>query len=392
MNQIEPDNNNNEKNISIESDNNQIESEQNNKKAQNMISDNNIDNIDKNNSIINNNMIEENIQVIKDNNNITNDNNINNNNIIDNSNIRNINDIINNDSIDILEIEEESKPYNPVFTFCFKLFFILNILAYIQSYSKSFEIKKYTLTIWPIINKNQYYRAVTGYFYHFTFFDLLISMIGLFLTTKYLEREIGSIYTILIIFYGIISNSILYLTIMWIFRIVLRYYEYNIVYQCGFTSIDFCLYLSYFLLKKNYNRNINFSFIDLRGATSVYYVIIIFQLITPSPSLIFNICGASGAFLIFGIIKYFGLPRNYWINDMEKFFRLNKTKNCGFKNFLGYFSINENENISNNVKEFDYFFDKINNKNEIIDNNIDIDKTTISRNNDSHRDNTNNNI
>ena len=40
---------------------------------------------------------------------------------------------------------------------------------------------------------------------------------------------------------------------------------------------------------------------------------------------------------------------------MEKILGLNKTKNCEIKYFFGYFSINENDNIINNVKEFDYF-------------------------------------
>jgi len=304
------------------------------------------------NEILNNNIIE---------NNIIDNNNLDNNNIINNEN--NIND--NNDSINIPEIEED---YDPQFTFSFKILLILNTLGYMHSFLKTYELKNYSLCLWPIANKAQYYRMITSHFYHFGFFDYLTTMIGLFFATKYLEPEIGSIYTILIVFHGIIITSLFYLITMWLFKTILRFLEYNFIYQSGFSSIDFCLYLSYFLLKKNYRRNISLSFIDLRGIHSVYFVILIFQLITPSASIILNLCGTLSAFIIFKICKYFTLPRNYWINETEKILGLSGNKNCCFKSFLGYYSISENETILNNVREFDFFLDNINkSKSMIID-------------------------
>ena len=367
------------KNISIgDSNNNQTESEQNdnikdhNNKPQ--ILENNINN-DNNNSIINN-TTEENISENIENNNIMinhiNNSQENNN----NNNIQNINNHIIDDSINIPPVEEEPKPYNPKLTFSFKIFFILNTLSYIQSFYKLYDLKKYTLCLWPIINKYQYYRLITNHFYHLGFFDYLITMIGLFFATKYLEREIGSIYLILIIFYGIIMSSILYIIVIWMFKTILRFSEYNFIYQCGFSSIDFCLYLSYFLLKKNYNNNIDLSFIELRGLHSVYFAILIFQLITPSASIIINISGVFSASLIYRYIKFFGLPRNYWINDIEKLFGLNKINNCQIKCILGYISINENDIIKNNVKEFDYFLDNINKQKKNIKKN---DKNNVNK-------------
>ena len=240
--------------------------------------ENNISNISNSNQNINTE--ENNINEIL-NHNIMENNNIDNNNIINNEN--NIND--NNDSINIPEIEEIN---DPQFTFSFKILLILNTLGYIHSFFKSYELKNFSLCLWPIINKAQYYRIITSHFYHFGFFDYLTTMIGLFFATKYLESEIGSIYTILIVFHGIIITSLFYLIIMWIFKTILRFLEYNFIYQSGFSSIDFCLYLSYYLLKKNYRRNISLSFIDLRGIHSVFFVIFIFQLITPSASIILN--------------------------------------------------------------------------------------------------------
>jgi membrane associated rhomboid family serine protease len=326
------------------------------------ISKNNVDMNNNNNSFINDtteaNIIE--------NNNIINNNIIINNNSINIDNIQNINNQINDDSNNAQTLEEYYEPYNPNTTFSFNILFTLNTLAYIHSYYKTFELKKYTLCLWPIINKNQYYRLITSHFYHFGFIDYFIAMICLFFITRYLEREIGSIYCILITFYGMILISIIYIIIMWIFKYILRSEEYNLIAQCGFSSIDFCLYLSFFLLKKNYRRNINISYIELRGIHSAFFMILILQLITPSASIITNMAGAASSFIIFRYIKYFCLPRNYWICDMEKFFGLNKPyTNCKIKSFVGYFAVKENDTISNNIKELDYFFNNINKEKSI---------------------------
>ena len=323
------------------------------------ISSNNNDNLF--NNSIEQNATESNISENIDNNII--DNDVLNNNSINNNTNNNINmDEINNqnennnDSINFPDFEAISEIYNPKFSFSFILFFLLNTLAYVHSYSKSFQLKNFTLCLYPVINKNQYYRLISCHFFHFGFFDYLTTMLGLYFTTKYLEREIGSIYTILIIFHGLVFSSIFYILIMWIFKALLRYSEYNFVFQCGFSSIDFCLFLSYFLLSKNYRSNLNFSFIDLRGIHSVFLVILIFQLITPSASIVLNMCGTLSAFLSFNFFKYFSLPMNYWIKDTERLLHLDKRKNCEIKTLIGYFSINENENIIKNVKQLDSFF------------------------------------
>ena len=360
-NNIEEEENNN-KNISVENENNnEIGSEKNEaipNNYENSANQNENNNIYQNTTAVN-------LSQSIDNNNIIN-NNYNNSNSENNNNIENFNNQINNDSINVPEIEQEIEPeiyipkYN--FTFSFKLFFILNTLAYIHSKFNSYQLKNYTLCLYPIINKQQYYRLISSHFYHFGFFDYLSTMLGLFLATKYLEKEIGSIYTILIIFHGLILTSVFYIIVMWLFRTLFRFSEYNFnfIFQCGFASIDFCLFLSYFLLKKNFRSNLSFSFIELRGIHAVYFVILVFQLITPSASIILNLCGTLTAFLVFKVCKYFSLPRNYWISDVEKIFGLNKIRNCSIKIFLGFISINENETVINNVKELDYFFDNLN--------------------------------
>ena len=348
-------------NSNVQTESDQIDPVSNNPPSQ--LSDNII------NESINQNTTESNISENIENNNIIVNNLENNNDIINNNNINNIDNInnqINSNSINLPEIEQEQKIYDPKLTFSFKLFLTLNILAYIHSNFKSYKLKNFSLCLYPIFYKNQYYRLITSHFYNYSFFDYCLTMIAFFFATKYLEREIGSMYVILIIFHALIITSILYITFMWLSKFLIKYTEYNFTFQCGFSSIDFCLFLSYFLLEKNYRRNISLSFLDFRGVYSVYFVILVFQLITPSASLILNLCGTLSAFLVFNILKYISLPRNYWIGDFEKLLGLNKKKNCEFKEFLGYFSINENDAIINNIKELDYFLD---NKNKVKNDN-----------------------
>ena len=302
----------------------------------------------------------------------SNKNNINNstsNQIIDphddiiNNNIRDTNnDVINNNgnnnnySENLPEIENEEKKIEYKLTFSFKLFLLLNTLAYLHTKSPSFALKNYTLCLYPIINKNQYYRLITCHFYHSNFFDYLTNMIGFIFATKYLEQEIGSAYTFIITIHGLFYTSILYLVEIWIFIFIFRAQEYYFMQQNGFNGTIFCLYLSYFLLKKNSENNINFAFLDIKGIYLIYLIILLFQLISPSYSFLFNICGTVSSFLMFGIIKFISFPLNYWVNDFEKIIGLDIKRNSFIKNFLGYYSINDNVIIKNSITQFDSFF------------------------------------
>ena len=337
-----------------------------------------------------NNIIENNDQIE----NITNEN-IRNNDSINNINNNNFNDNqINTSSNNNNQIiEEVPEIYNPKITFSFLFFISLNTLGFIHSFLNSYDLKNYSLCLWPILNKKQYYRLFASHFYHYGVFDFLTTMTGLYLITKHLEREIGSIYTIVIAVHGMIIASFLYLLTMWVFKSVSKITEYNFIYQCGFSSVDFCLYMSYFLLKKNYRSHLDLSFIELRGIHSVYIVIIIFQLITPSASLILNICGTFSAVIVFKINKYITLPKNDWVLDTEKFLGLNKQDNKSniLKDLVGYFSTTENDVIKKNLCELDYFFCKSTNKNLRVFSH-DIENVAISRNNRYANNNQNNNF
>ena len=350
------------------------EKKENTIKLNNLESNNKIDNLEdlnqtsnlNNNNIINNNSESINNNNLIENNNININNNtsINNNDInIDNSNHNNTISNLNNDNINnqnnnnsIIEEEDNEElevKFNPIITFSFTLFFILNMLFYCYTYYRPNQKKNFLLCLWPIINKNQYYRLILCHFCHQGFLDFSLSMLGLFYITKYLERDIGSIYLIIIALHGMIITSLSYLMFIWLFKFLFRSYRYNFTSQGGFSGIVFCLLLSYYLLKKNNSRNLYFNIDEFKGVYFVYLIILVIQFLSPSSLFILNISGTFSSFLIFSLNKFLSLPKNLWISDMEKIFGLDNPKNK-IKIILGYFSINDNEVIVNNAKEFDY--------------------------------------
>ena len=338
---------------------NEIEqNKENNIKNNDIIENNNIQNesnITNNTDIINESQ-NNNDNIINNEINISNNSDGNNNtNNITNENTENINNSIVNDSVDLDEEEIAEEKFNPTFTFSFKLFFILNSLSYYYTYYTSNKLKYFSLCLWTIINKNQYYRLISSHFCYKGFLDYFLSMLGFFYLTKYLERQIGSIYLILFVFHAMIITSILFLGFMWLFKFMLMSCSFNFIEQGSFSGVDFCLYLSYFLLKKNRSANINIlNSLDFKGVYLVYLTMLLIQFLSPTSMFFLNISGTLAAFLIFALLKSFTLPKNKWVNDIEKLINLDNPKSV-VKNILGYYSLNDNENIIENVKEFDYF-------------------------------------
>ena len=321
----------------------------------NIIQENNIQNESNISQNISDNITNNNINETNNNNNIIGNNNNpenNNNNIITNGNLEDNNNNITNDSMNLEDEEIVDVKFNPIFTFSFKLYFILNTLSYYYTYYRENKIKNFSLCFFPIFYKNQFFRIISCHFVYQGFLDYFLSMLGLFYLTKYLEREIGSVYLLLISFHGMILSSIFNLCFFLLFKFLFRGWAHYFIEQCSFSGIDFCLFLSYFLLKKNITRDISFNSVDFRGTYFVYIVIVLIEFLSPSAMFLLNISGTLAAFFIFKINKYSTLPKNKWIIETEKILCLNDNKNY-IKNILGYYAINDDKIIIENVKEFD---------------------------------------
>jgi hypothetical protein len=175
-------------------------------------------------------------------------------------------------------------------------------------------------------------------------------MLGLFYITKYLEREIGTLYLLIISFHAMILSSFINLFILLLFKRLFNIWVHYFLEQCSFSGIDFFLFLSYFLLDKNQSKNITINSIDFKGTYLVYLVILLTEFLCPSAMFLLNISGTLAAYFIFKGNKHCTFPDSKSIDETEKMLCLDDKKNY-IKNILGYYAINDDKNIIENVRE-----------------------------------------
>jgi membrane associated rhomboid family serine protease len=295
---------------------------------------------------------EENNTVIHNENNVINNNDNNNiyniNEILDNNNSQNVNILQNNDDID----QNNNIEYNHKITFTTLCILILNTLAIIHSHLYSSEIYKFILYLWTIKYRHQYYRILTNHYYHISFLDYLTYIIFIFIYLKRLEKEIGSLLLFIICFYNQLLISIIFLIITSLCKFLMYSIEYDFEIQNGFSSTIISLYLTYFLLSKNKNINLEFGIFNFKQIYSVFFLLFICKILLPHSNYIGNFSGILSGYIIFILGKFYILPRYEWINNFEKSFGLNKQNNFFVKK-LGYIYVEWKEDIKNNFKDFE---------------------------------------
>ena len=305
---------------------------------------------------------------------IQNENNVINNNydINNNNNMYNINEILdnnNNQNVNILQNVNNNEQNNIIennnkITFITLYILILNTLAIIHSHLFSSELYNYILYLWTIKYRYQYYRIITNHYYHTSFLDYLTYIIIIFIYLKRLEKEIGSLLLFIICFYNQLLISIIFLIITSLCKFLMYSIEYDFEIQNGFSSTIISLYLTYFLLSKNKNINLELGIFNFKQIYSVFFILFICKILLPHSSFIGNISGILSGYIIFILGKYYIFPRYNWINEFEKNFGLNKQNNFFVKK-LGYIYVEYNEDIKNNFKDFEL---KKNNKKNYTEN------------------------
>ena len=300
--------------------------------------------------MISNNTEEENDTEIQNVNNVinNNDNLYNINEILDNNNNQNVNIIQNNDNNEL----NNNIEYNNKITFATLCLLILNTLGIIHSHLNSTEIYKYILYLWTIKYRYQYYRILTNHYYHISFLEYLTYIIILLIYLKRLEKEIGSLLLLIICFYNQILISIIFLTITSSCKFLIYSIEYDFEIQNGFSSTGISLYLTYFLLSKNKNINLELGIFNFKQIYSVFFLLFICKILLPHSNFIGNISGILSGYFIFILGKYYILPKYDWIKEFEKKFGLNKQNNFFVKK-LGYIYVEWKEDIRNNFKDFE---------------------------------------
>ena len=209
----------------------------------------------------------------------------------------------------------------------FIFLFTLNIIMYITFNYYNFKISDYSITLFPILIKNQFYKLITHHFIHYGICHLLIELFFTFYICKYLEKMIGTLYTFSLIFIMIIMTSLTYILIIFLFKILgkIIYIDYNgdFMFECGMSSLLFSLYSYIIDFKKNKNKLIkllNFAVIKMKYSS--YYILIALSLFTPNTTFLGNVCGIISAYIIKNIFGYSILPKYVGVYDFELYFNL----------------------------------------------------------------------
>lgn len=268
------------------------------------------------------------------------------------NNIYNVN-VSENQNRLLNQIKEKKKRKNeldimiyPTFTF----FLIINLGFYFYRKYYSIRLSKFSISLWPILFKYQLYRLITHHFIHYGICHLFIELYFSFYICKYLEKNMGTLYSFYLIFIMIIMTSITYFTLIFLFKFFGKfinfYYNCDFIYECGMSSLLFSLYSYIIDFQKNKNKNIrliNIAIVKMRYSS--FYILIALSLFTPNTTFLGNLCGIISAKIIKNKLKNSIFPKFRGVYNFEKKFNLNN-----YKKF--YFSIIEkNEEMKETLKE-----------------------------------------
>ena len=273
----------------------------------------------------------------------------------------------------------------------FFFLFILNLSLYLYWKYYYIRLSYFSISLYPIMNKYQFYRFLTHHFMHYGIFHLFVELLITFFICKNLEKMIGTLLSFNIILIMTIMTSFLYFFLIFIFKLIVLIfnmnYNFDFMYECGMSSLLFSLYTYMTQFKKNKDKFIKIlNLIAIKSRFSPFYVLIILTFFTPNRTFLGNICGILSAYIIKSLFGYHILPKYEGINDFEAFFKLNYCK-CFYTSI-----IEMNEEMKSNVMEI-YTILNLNptiNKQEELG--IQMDEIQNNSNNNSDNNETNENI
>ncbi len=241
-------------------------------------------------------------------------------------------DFVQNQERDERKKRKKKKKSKNIKTYTSFIFlFTINISMYIAFNYYNFKISEFSISLFPILLKNQFYKLITHHFIHYGIFHLLLELLFTFYICKYLEKMIGTLYTFSLIFVMIIMTSIIYILIVFLFKIIGKIIDINyngdFMFECGMSSLLFSLYSYIVDFKKNKNKLIKLlNFAVIRMRYSSFYILIALSLFTPNKTFLGNLCGIISAYIIKNIFGYSILPKYIGVYDFEYYFNLNNYK------------------------------------------------------------------
>ena len=128
-------------------------------------------------------------------------------------------------------------------SFSFFVLFLITMSTYIYSKMYSVDRSLYGISLWPVVNKYQFYRIITHYFFYYGFFHMFVNLFFLLFITRAIERLIGTTYAVLFILQTLLLTSVIYLFIMIKKKKKIRKIpyptKYNFITEIGITPLIF---------------------------------------------------------------------------------------------------------------------------------------------------------
>ena len=215
---------------------------------------------------------------------------------------------VNNNQKNINKNKEDILLYNTQI-----FFLIINLCFFFYCEYYSILYSSFSINIFSIFYKQQFYRIITHHFTHYGFGHILINFIAFSFSGIMIEEMIGTFYSFYIIFYVIILSSIIYLffcvSLKFIFSNNYLSYNFDFLSNLGMNSLIWSLI--------TFNQCFTYNFFFLIKYYSYYIIYFII-----SNSYLGNISGIFSGFIIF-YLRNLILPNIKIVKDFEKKFNLN---------------------------------------------------------------------
>ncbi len=194
-----------------------------------------------------------------------------------------------------------------------QIFFLVIILFFfVYCEYNNIEYSTFSINIWGVFYKKQFYRIITHHFVHFGFGQILINYFLISFLVNMLEILIGTFYSFCVIFLLILFSSSIYLILCLFIKLVIIIYEsnYNIdfFFNLGSNSLIFSLFTYIFIFESTF--------------LYVKYTLLFVLFFFISNSFLANISGIISGFVVFNLGKTI-LPNIKGVKQLEKKLNLN---------------------------------------------------------------------
>jgi len=244
-------------------------------------------------------------------------------------------------------------------TFVFIYFFLLILFMFILNSFDLISAKNFSLSLWTLKYKKQYYRLLTHHFIHSNIVELLFNMTLFYYFVNYLERKVGTLYLMVYISNSLIWTSLVFYSCLQSFNyILINLFKSKInldgYSSFGFSSVIFNLIYLYYTLHglDNYINILELSLIKSRFMP--FLLVMLFYFVSPNTSIILNVSGIISGMIFKDLLIYLAIPNKLWILHSENVFKglVEKLKQSAGYIELKNLSDNDIKVISDDLKNF----------------------------------------